>query len=190
MTQARYGGNVTIGKRDGYAVPKGPAKKAPTLARTGGAQPRGALLKPAALVGVHIGKRARSHDPESARQRRLGGAVAASGIGGGALVASGVSDIRGDTRGARSAARRVSGRDVRLSRFVPIEGPLLRGKKRRMSFAAMDPPNLTHGEAKGLGGLHAGVVVRGHAAGKVGAGLGLLGLGATIAGRSHTRRWN
>lgn len=118
-----FGGDAAVGRRSddllaelgGVAKairmpmpPKGPVKKAPTLARVGPQPPKGSLVPLAPgiesgavtkrLSDLAVSKANRSVDPEDRRQRRLGALSAAAGIGGGTQIRRGVREIRADTK--------------------------------------------------------------------------------------------
>lgn len=147
-----------------------------------------------------VAKAYRRHDPEDVRQRRLGGAIASSGIAGSALITSGARDITGDTRRIRDIAHGYHvGREPAKPPMQRREGGRYVALSDEEKQAARDAYDIAMGrynrkkatgEALHFVATKKPAVVTGRAAGKIGAGLGLVGLGATLARRSHSRRWD
>lgn len=133
-----------------------------------GAASAGAL----GALGAHRSKASkayRSYSAEDKRQRRLGAAAAGSAIGGGLLTRSGATEITRDTGGMRRAVGE-------LKQAGMQEGA---GKSQ-------------YGRAVQRGGKIAAekaALVRAKPAGKVGAGLGLLGVSAKLMAEHHQKRW-
>lgn len=131
--------------------------------------------------------RKRRYDPEDERRHRQGALAAGSGLGGAALVASGGREVVRDTKGVRRArtdldpghppmARAGEWRSGgRLRKPTPQEslGELMAHDKDMKSYGARLDAYRKLRNPKGA-------VVTGRAAGKVGAGLALLGAGAQL----------
>lgn len=129
----------------------------------------------------------RRYDPEDERRHRQGALAAGSGLGGAALVASGGREVVRDTKGVRRArtdldpghppmARAGEWRSGgRLRKPTPQEslGELMAHDKDMKSYGARLDAYRKLRNPKGA-------VVTGRAAGKVGAGLALLGAGAQL----------
>lgn len=186
-----FGGGALAGRRsEDVAVSKavmkplggvGVLKKSPIPTRTG---PKASPVpKPATAPGIAgtgrlaMVSKARGYDPEDRRQRRLGAEASGAGISGGLLVRSGSKEIKTDTAKLRSTG---------------FKHPAMRGEnapKTPEGVAEAGRVKMAIARVNNLKKPGKGALVSTRAAGKIGAGAGLLTGGAALMADHHKRRW-